>query len=77
MPAAHRLSPLTTVAEPPGVDETAIRLRLLHEYGIEIAGCLGAFKGKAWRMAFMANSCRPENVLLPQSALAHQVNEPS
>ncbi|NLF15544.1 MAG: alanine--glyoxylate aminotransferase family protein [Anaerolineaceae bacterium] len=71
VPAGHRLPTLTTVAVPEGVDEAAIRRQLLDEYNIEIAGGLGAFKGKAWRIGLMGYSSRPENVLLLLSALAH------
>jgi len=77
VPAAHRLPTLTTVAVPEGVDEAAIRRQLLDEYNIEIAGGLGAFKGKAWRIGLMGYSCRQENVLLLLSALAHLLNRRS
>ena len=69
VPSEHRLPSLTTVAVPDGVDEAGIRQRLLQEYNIEIAGGLGAFKGKAWRIGLMGYSSRPENVLLLVSAL--------
>jgi len=59
------------VAVPEGVDEAAIRQRLLNEYNIEIAGGLGAFKGRAWRIGLMGYSCRRENATLLLSALAH------
>jgi alanine-glyoxylate transaminase/serine-glyoxylate transaminase/serine-pyruvate transaminase len=75
VPAAHRLPTLTTVAVPGGVDEVAIRRRLLDEYNIEIAGGLGAFKGKAWRIGLMGYSCRRENVLLLLAALAQLLHE--
>ena len=65
-----RLPTLTTVAVPEGVDEAAIRRRLLEGYNIEIAGGLGAFKGKAWRIGLMGYSCRRENVILLLAALA-------
>jgi alanine-glyoxylate transaminase/serine-glyoxylate transaminase/serine-pyruvate transaminase len=71
VPAAHRLPTLTTVAVPAGVDEAAIRRRLLNEYNIEIAGGLGAFQGKVWRIGLMGYSCQRENVTLLVSALAH------
>jgi alanine-glyoxylate transaminase/serine-glyoxylate transaminase/serine-pyruvate transaminase len=77
VPATHRLPTLTTVAVPEGVDEAAIRRRLLDEYNIEIAGGLGAFKGKAWRIGLMGYSCRRENVALLLSALAHLLKEGS
>jgi len=70
VPIDHRLPTLTTVAVPPGVDEVEIRRRLLDEYNIEIAGGLGAFRGKVWRIGLMGYSSRQENVLLLLSALA-------
>lgn len=69
VPLDHRLPSLTTVWIPEGVDEAAIRRRLLDEYNVEIAGGLGAFKGRAWRIGLMGYSSRPENVLLLLSAL--------
>lgn len=66
----HRLASLTTVCAPGGVDEMAIRKRLLTEYNIEIAGGLGVFKGTCWRIGLMGHSARPENVLSVLSALA-------
>lgn len=69
VPIEHRLPSLTTVAVPDGIDEARIRQRLLEEYNIEIAGGLGAFKGKAWRIGLMGYSSRRENVLLLVSAL--------
>jgi alanine-glyoxylate transaminase/serine-glyoxylate transaminase/serine-pyruvate transaminase len=69
VPKEHRLPTLTTVAVPDGVDEAVVRQRLLEEYNIEIAGGLGAFKGKAWRIGLMGYSSRRENVRLLLSAL--------
>ncbi|WKZ37889.1 MAG: alanine--glyoxylate aminotransferase family protein [Anaerolineales bacterium] len=70
VPEQHRLPTLTTVAIPDGVNDAEIRKRLLEEYNIEIAGGLGAFKGKAWRIGLMGHSSRKENVTLLLSALA-------
>jgi len=67
----RRLPTLTTVLVPEGVDEGAVRRRLLDEYNIEIAGGLGAFKGRVWRIGLMGYSSRCENVLLLLSALKH------
>jgi alanine-glyoxylate transaminase/serine-glyoxylate transaminase/serine-pyruvate transaminase len=69
VPLEHRLPSLTTVRVPEGVDELAVRRQLLQEYNIELAGGLGAFKGKAWRVGLMGYSCRPENVLALLGAL--------
>jgi alanine-glyoxylate transaminase / serine-glyoxylate transaminase / serine-pyruvate transaminase len=63
VPREHRLPSLTTVWIPEGVDDLALRRRLLQEYNIDIAGGLGAFKGRAWRIGLMGHSCRAENVL--------------
>lgn len=69
VPTDHRLPTLTTVFVPDGVDEAGIRRRLLDEYNIEIAGGLGAYKGRVWRIGLMGYSSRRENVLLVLSAL--------
>lgn len=69
VPAGHRLPSLTTVAVPNGVDEAAVRRRLLDEYNVEIAGGLGAFKGKAWRIGLMGYSSRRENIVVLLGAL--------
>jgi alanine-glyoxylate transaminase/serine-glyoxylate transaminase/serine-pyruvate transaminase len=60
---------LTSVSIPGGVDDTTIRRRLLKEYNIEIGGGLGVFKGKAWRIGLMGESCRKESVIRLLSAL--------
>jgi len=65
----HRLSTLTTVRIPPGVDDLRVRQRLLNEFGIEIGGGLGALKGQLWRIGLMGHSSTEENVLLFLSAL--------
>lgn len=68
--ADHRLPTLTTVLVPEGVDDLTIRRRLLEEYNIEIAGGLGPFKGKLWRIGLMGYSARRENVVALLGALA-------
>ena len=65
----HRLPTLTTVAVPDGVDEAAVRGRLMADHGIEIAGGLGAFKGTAWRVGLMGASCTADNVRTLLAAL--------
>lgn len=69
VPLDHRLPTLNTVLIPEGTDDGTIRRRLLDEYNIEIAGGLGAFKGRVWRIGLMGYSSRRENVLLLLSAL--------
>jgi len=69
VPEAYRLPSLTTVYVPEGVDDAAVRGRLLRDYNIEIAGGLGIFKGKAWRIGLMGYSSQPQNVLMLLGAL--------
>jgi alanine-glyoxylate transaminase/serine-glyoxylate transaminase/serine-pyruvate transaminase len=52
-----------------GADDLQTRKRLLSEFGIEIGGGLGEFKGKVWRVGLMGFSSRPNNVLLFLAAL--------
>ena len=54
---------------PPGVDDLTMRKRLLNDYGIEIGGGLGAFKGKAWRVGLMGYGANKANVERLLSAL--------
>lgn len=65
----HRLSTLTTVRIPSGVDDLRVRQRLLNEFGIEIGGGLGTLKGQVWRIGLMGHSSTEENVLLFLSTL--------
>lgn len=64
-----QLPQLNCVRIPDGVDDLAVRKRLLDHWGIEIGGGLGSLKGKAWRIGLMGHSCRPANVLLVLAAL--------
>jgi alanine-glyoxylate transaminase/serine-glyoxylate transaminase/serine-pyruvate transaminase len=65
----HRLPELTCVKIPDGIDDLTIRRRLLDEWGIEIGGGLGPFKGLAWRIGLMGHSSQEKNVTLVLSAL--------
>jgi alanine-glyoxylate transaminase/serine-glyoxylate transaminase/serine-pyruvate transaminase len=60
----HQLPQLNAVRIPAGTDDLATRKRLLGEFGIEIGGGLGDFKGKVWRIGLMGHASRPNNVLL-------------
>jgi alanine-glyoxylate transaminase / serine-glyoxylate transaminase / serine-pyruvate transaminase len=67
---AHwRLPQLNAVRVPVGVDEAAVRQRLLDEFDLELGGGLGALAGKVWRIGLMGYSARPENVRLCLGAL--------
>ncbi len=58
----HQLPMLNPVAAPQGVDESAVRARLLEEHGIEFGGGLGELKGKAWRIGLMGESATRRHV---------------
>ena len=66
---AYRLPMLNAVKVPAGVDEGAIRKRLLEEYNIEVGGGLGKFAGKIWRVGLMGESSTPNHVNVLLSAL--------
>ena len=61
--AAHRLSVLTTVRIPEGVEDAPVRRALLDRFGIEIGGGLGDLRGRVWRVGLMGESSTPGNVL--------------
>jgi len=65
----YRLWSLNAVRIPDGVDDLAVRKRLLSEYNIEIGGGLGDLKGKIWRVGLMGCSSTPNNVILVLGAL--------
>ena len=66
---SHRLPQLNAVSIPAGVDDAAVRSRLLGEYNLEIGAGLGSLAGKVWRIGLMGHSSRVENVLLCVAAL--------
>jgi (S)-ureidoglycine---glyoxylate transaminase len=65
----RRLPFITPVIVPAGVDELAVRRRLLEEFGIEIGAAFGQLQGKIWRIGTMGYSARRQNVLLCLTAL--------
>jgi alanine-glyoxylate transaminase / serine-glyoxylate transaminase / serine-pyruvate transaminase len=66
---ADRLSTVTAVMVPGGVDDAKVRDQLLEEFDIEIAGGFGPIKGKIWRVGLMGYCSQKRNVLLFLSAL--------
>ena len=58
----HRLPQLNAVAIPDGVDDAAVRQRLLQEHHLEIGAGLGDLAGKVWRIGLMGYSSRIENI---------------
>lgn len=69
VPLPYRAPTLTTIAVPDGVDEAAVRQRLLQDFSIEIAGGFGPLKGKIFRVGLMGAGSTPRNVLTFLGAL--------
>jgi len=65
----HQLPQLNAVKIPAGVDDLTVRKKLLNDFGIEIGGGLGDFKGKVWRIGLMGHGSRANNVLVVLAAL--------
>jgi alanine-glyoxylate transaminase/serine-glyoxylate transaminase/serine-pyruvate transaminase len=65
----HRLPQLAVVAIPDGIDDAKVRGELLGLFNIEIAGGLGPFKGKVWRIGLLGESSTRENVMMVLNAL--------
>jgi len=71
---AYRLPQLNVVNIPEGVDDAAIRGRLLNEFNLEIGAGLGAFAGKVWRIGLMGSGCTDKNVDFCLGALKTVLN---
>ena len=57
-----RLPQLNTVYIPDGVDDAAVRGKLLNDYNLEIGAGLGALAGKVWRIGLMGHASNEKNV---------------
>ncbi len=57
-----RLPQINAVTVPAGVDEAAVRDKLIKQYDIEIGAGLGPLAGKIWRIGTMGHTARRENV---------------
>jgi alanine-glyoxylate transaminase/serine-glyoxylate transaminase/serine-pyruvate transaminase len=68
-PAPERLWTLNAVRVPEGVDEAAVRRKLLEDFSIEIGAGLGPLAGRIWRVGLMGAGSSLSNVLLFLSAL--------
>jgi (S)-ureidoglycine-glyoxylate aminotransferase len=68
-PPGHRLSMVTPVLVPEGVDELRVRRLLVEDFGIEIGAAFGPLQGRIWRIGTMGYSARRQNVLLCLAAL--------
>jgi alanine-glyoxylate transaminase/serine-glyoxylate transaminase/serine-pyruvate transaminase len=66
----HRLPQLNTVRVPEGVDEAAVRARMLDRWDLEIGAGLGPLKGQVWRIGLMGASASPWHVRVCLTALS-------
>jgi alanine-glyoxylate transaminase/serine-glyoxylate transaminase/serine-pyruvate transaminase len=66
----YRLPMLNLVSVPEGVDEAALRARLINEFDIEIGAGLGALAGKVIRIGIMGHTANEENIDRLLKALA-------
>jgi alanine-glyoxylate transaminase / serine-glyoxylate transaminase / serine-pyruvate transaminase len=68
-PTGERLWTLNAVRVPDGIDEAAVRRRLLQHFNIEIGAGLGPLAGKIWRVGLMGSSSTEALVTLFLAAL--------
>jgi alanine-glyoxylate transaminase/serine-glyoxylate transaminase/serine-pyruvate transaminase len=71
----HQLWQLNAVTVPEGVDEAAVRKRLLSDFNIEVGAGLGPLKGKIWRVGLMGETSSKANVKAFLSALGQILND--
>lgn len=74
-PPSQRLWSLNTVRVPEGVDDGAVRRRLLERDDIEIGAGLGPLAGKIFRIGLMGGGATLENVERLSSALGQALQE--
>jgi alanine-glyoxylate transaminase/serine-glyoxylate transaminase/serine-pyruvate transaminase len=72
--AGHQLWQLNAVGVPPGVDEAAVRKRLLTDFDIEIGAGLGPLKGRVWRVGLMGETSTRDNVGIFLAAMKRILN---
>ncbi|WLQ14567.1 alanine--glyoxylate aminotransferase family protein [Hahella aquimaris] len=65
----YRLPMLNAIRVPDGVDEAAVRSKLLTDYNMEIGAGLGPLQGKIWRIGLMGNNATVECANRAVSAL--------
>jgi len=71
----HQLWQLNAVTVPEGVDEAAVRKRLISDFNIEVGAGLGPLKGKIWRVGLMGETSSKANVKAFLSALGQILND--
>lgn len=74
-PPGERLWTLNAVKVPSGIDEPAVRRRLLQEFSIEIGAGLGPLAGKVWRVGLMGASSSLSLLVLFLGAFEHILHD--
>jgi (S)-ureidoglycine-glyoxylate aminotransferase len=65
----HRMSNVTGIHIPEGVDGEKVRTRMREEFEIEIGSAFGPLQGKIWRIGAMGYNARKHKVLITLAAL--------
>ncbi|MFM2486169.1 pyridoxal-phosphate-dependent aminotransferase family protein [Celerinatantimonas yamalensis] len=71
---AHKMSNVTGVFIPQGIDGEQVRQLLLNDFGIEIGTSFGPLHGKIWRIGVMGYNARKDTVLTTLAALEAVLN---
>ena len=66
---AHRMSNVTAIVIPAGVDGDRVRSRMRDDFEIEIGTAFGPLAGKVWRIGAMGYNARKHKVLITLAAL--------
>jgi (S)-ureidoglycine-glyoxylate aminotransferase len=66
---AHKMTNVTAVVIPPGVDGDRVRTRMRTDFEIEIGTAFGPLAGKVWRIGAMGVNARKHAVLTTLAAL--------
>ena len=66
---------MNAIKIPFGVDDLAVRKRLLNEFNLEIGSGLGPLAGKIWRIGLMGYSSNFKNIIFCMNALKSILNK--
>lgn len=66
---AHRMTNVTGILIPDGVDGEAVRRRMREDFEIEIGAAFGPLQGKIWRIGAMGYNAMKHKVAITMSAL--------
>lgn len=66
---AHKMTNVTAIHVPQGVDDERVRARMRTDFEIEIGAAFGPLAGKVWRIGAMGVNARRHTVLTTLAAL--------